>query len=330
MVKYWSSKSTSGVRFPPTSMIYRILLLKSKSITTILSLIFITLVILMNDFFTGNSFAQKAILGFGFGFAVYWVVSIFVFLFKRSLYTSYTVVIQRYWKRSLYLFWVLELFLFSIYVYLILVTPTEVEWLLDQPQLFHSNWWNGSLFFMKLIIVLAIILIAILLSYVLLNQNSLLMYTLILLNTILLSVILFSDSAQTFMYSIFYSGISWEYDLDKGAWLINSEVDKLRTVTHYMFLITVLKYWHTVFIVAVWLVTTMFVLQSPYVGQGAFAANKQNFYFLYGFAFIWTLFLYKVYANHLYEYVYQWFFVNPWGISLVGITTFIEPILCLF
>jgi hypothetical protein len=30
----------------------------------------------------------------------------------------------------------------------------------------------------------------------------------------------------------------------------------------------------------------MFFLQSPYIGQGALAANKQNFFFLFGFALL--------------------------------------------
>lgn len=329
MVKYWSSKPTSGVRFPLTSMINIICNFKVKFALKLLALATLTLLALANDLFTGSSFSQKVLLGLGVGFAIYWTVSIFVFLFKRSIYTSYTVVIQRYWKRALYIFWLLELFLFSIYVYLILVTPTEVEWLLDQPQLFSSNWWDGVLFFNKLIPIISIILLVIVSSYVLINLNFMLLLVLALVITTLISSVLFSDTAQVYLYSVYFSGLSWQFDLDSSVWLINGEVDKTRVVTQYMFLITVLKFWHTVFIAATWLVSTMFLIQSPYVGQGMFAANKQNFFFLYGFAFLWLLFLYQVFANHSYEYVYQWFFVNPWGLSLNSLTSIFDPIKCL-
>lgn len=329
MVKYWSSKPTSGVRFPLTSMISIISNFNVKITSKILSTTILAILALSNDLFTGSSFSQKILLGLGVGFAIYWTVSIFVFLFKRSLYTSYTVVIQRYWKRALYIFWLLELFLFSIYVYLILVTPTEVEWLLDQPQLFTSNWWDGTLFFNKLTPILSIILLVIISSYALVNLNFLLLTILSLVITALVTGVLFSDVAQVYMYSVYFSGLSWQFDLDSSLWLINGEIDKTRVVTQYMFLITVLKFWHTVFIAAMWLVSVMFLLQSPYVGQGMFAANKQNFFFLYGFAFLWLLFMYQVFANHSYEYVYQWFFVNPWGLSLTSLASLFDPLRCL-
>ena len=329
MVKYWSSKPTLGVRFPPTSMIFSFFNFNTKKLTNIFSIVFIFLILLMNDFFTGSNFSQKVLLGLGIAFSIYWTVSIFVFLFKQSLYKSFTVVIQRYWKRTLYLFWVLELFLFSIYTYLVLIAPTEVEWLLDQPQLFLSNWWDGTLFLNKLLPILLIILLNILISYLLLNGNMLFLTAVVNIITVLLSSVLFSDTAQTIAYSVYFTGLTWDFDLDSGVWALNTSVDKTRVITHYIFLITLLKFWHTVFIVAFWLITVMFFLQSPYVGQGAFSSNKQNFFFLYGFAFIWTIFLYKSFMQYSYQYVYQWFFVNPWGVTLSSISDLFEPIKCL-
>lgn len=282
----------------------------------------------MNDFFIGNNFGQRLLLSSGLGFTLYWTCSIFIFLFKRSLYKSFTVVIQRYWKRTLYLFWCLEFYLFGIYLYLILVAPTEVEWLLDQPQLFTSKWWDGNLFFNKILLVLLVILLVIECSFILLYGNMLLLYILSLAITTLLLIIIFSDLTQTFLYSIYFSGIYWDFDMDTNTWALMTGIDKTRTVTQYIFLLTLLKFWHTVFIVGVWLVTTMFLVQSPYIGQGAFAANKQNFFFLYGFAFIWVLFLYKAFANYSYEYVYQWFFVNNWSILLNNVVNF-DSIKCL-
>lgn len=328
MVKYWSSKPTSGVRFPLISMNSRLFVINKSIFTNILSITIISLLFFMNDFFIGNNFGQRLLLASALGFTLYWTCSIFIFLFKRSLYKSFTIVIQRYWKRTLYLFWILELYLFGIYVYLILVAPTEVEWLLDQPQLFTSKWWDGNIFFNKLLPVLCCILLVIECSFILLNGSMLLVYLLSLLITVSLLLVIFSDLTQTFLYSIYFSGLSWDFDLDNNVWALTTGIDKTRTTTQYIFLITLLKFWHTVFIVGVWLVTTMFLVQSPYIGQGAFAANKQNFFFLYGFAFIWVLFLYKFFSNYSYEYVYQWFFVNNW-ILLLNNSIFLDTIKCL-
>lgn len=329
MAKYWSSKSTSGVRFPPTSMhklnkFSIILTTQNAILSSVLALVYCS-----NDWLTSNSFAQKGLLCLGMGFAVYWAVSIFVFLFKRSLYTSYTVVIQRYWKRALYLFWALELFLFSIYIYLILVAPTEVEWLLDQPQLFSSKWWSGNIFFSKLIVILAAIILLTAAQYALFNGNQMWLYSLIATISWLVSSVLYSDLFQTYAYSVFFSGLSWSFDVESSIWSLEVSMGKTRVVTQYIFLITILKFWHTVFITSMWLMTVMFVLQSPYIGQGALSSNKQNLYFLYGFAFIWICFLYKSWNNYLYEYVYAWFFVNPWGASLPSSAQVFTPLLSL-
>ena len=328
MVKYWSSKSTSGVQFPPTSMNLWLTKFNKPLFFNILSGGFLILLFLVNDFFVGNNFGQRMLLASSLGFTLYWTTSIFVFLFKRSLYKSFTVVIQRYWKRTLYLFWLIELYLFGIYMYLILVAPTEVEWLLDQPQLFTSKWWDGNVFFNKLLPIFVSIVLIIECSFVLLFGNMLFLYILSLLITLLLLVVTFSDLAQTFMYSVYFSGLSWEFDGDSGIWSLATGIDKTRTSLQYTFLITVLKFWHTVFIVGVWLMTTMFLVQSPYIGQGAFAANKQNLFFLYGFAFIWILFLYKWFSNYSYEAVYQWFFINNWQVLLNNFI-FIDSVKCL-
>lgn len=329
MVKCWSSKSVSRVRFPPTPMrqFDQIKLLFSpKHVGTASTLLTLYLA---TDWLTGSGFAQKGFLGLSMGFALYWTISIFVFLFKRSLYTSYTVVIQRYWKRALYLFWALELFLFSIYIYLVLVAPTEVEWLLDQPQLFTSRWWAGSLFFTKLLIPLTLIVTIIGAQYFLFGGASAFLTILYLAITAGLGVVLWGDAAQTFAYSVFFSGLSWGFDVETSIWSLDASMDKTRVATQYVFLLTVLKFWHTAFIAGMWLVTVMFALQSPYLGQGGLASNKQNFYFLYGFAFLWVCLLYKALNNYLYEYVYAWFRVNPWGASLVNSAPLCEPLYAL-
>lgn len=329
MVKYWSSKSISGVRFPPTSVNFTLFRVSRSILPKLTFFLLACFLYTSSDLLLGGSFSQKLVFTSCLGLAIYWVVSIFVFLFKRSLFTSYTTVIQRYWKRALYLFWALELFLFGIYLYLVLVAPTEVEWLLDQPQLFKSAWWWGVLFFNKLLTILAVVLLSIVLSFTLVNGNRLFFTATLLFITLLLSSVLFTESAQSLLYSIYFSGVSWSFDLDSGLWALGSSVDKTRVITQYVFVVILLKFWHTLFIVSFWLVSVMFSLQAPYTGQGAWAANKQNFFFLYGFAFIWVCFLFKTFNNYLYEYTYEWFIVSLSSPSLSISSAIFEPLLCL-
>lgn len=71
MVKYWSSKPTSGVRFPLISMNSRLFIINKSIVTSILSIIIISLLFLMNDFFIGNNFGQRLLLASALGFTLY-------------------------------------------------------------------------------------------------------------------------------------------------------------------------------------------------------------------------------------------------------------------
>jgi hypothetical protein len=83
-----------------------------------------------------------------------------------------------------------------------------------------------------------------------------------------------------------------------------------RAINNYTWLVVILKFWHTVFIVIFFLFTLMFLTQVGSVYHGIYASLLQNFIFLYLFSFIMYHFLIKSYMNVLYEYVYSWFFVN--------------------
>lgn len=72
------------------------------------------------------------LLGSSFFFCLYWLWSVFLFLFKKERYGRFTTFAQRFWKRSFYLFWLLELFLFSFYIYLYFIAPSEVMYIFDE------------------------------------------------------------------------------------------------------------------------------------------------------------------------------------------------------
>ena len=321
MVKYRSSKSNSWVQFPFTLMF-----LSKNYLIKILNIFIFLLILFFLDFSNKGFFGQKYILLLSIFFSIYWVISIFIFLFKRSLYSSYTSVIQRFWKRSLYLFWILEFFLFFIYIFLVLNCAVEVEWMYDQPQLFKSKYFVGEFFFKNIIILLTIILSIVYLSNNIITNNFSSNQVYLLLVLILLSFVLFNEFAQTYFISLYYSGVKWSYEVETQTWSLITDVEKMRTLTHYTFLLLILKFWHTVFIVVVFLTGYMFALYQKKISQGLLSSNKQNFFFLFFFGFIMYYWVYKFYMNHVYSYIYQWFFFNKFYVNYLSIEDFFIPI----
>jgi hypothetical protein len=138
-------------------------------------------------------------------FVFYWISSIFIFLFKSGLYSKSTSVIQRFWKRTLYLFWSLELFLFFIYSWLVLISPSEVEWMFDQSQLFLSSYFNGLSFFNQILVTLVVLYIAVLLQYHITYTRSSIWLVMLL---VLLFGVLLNDGSQTIITSLYYGNVS--------------------------------------------------------------------------------------------------------------------------
>lgn len=138
-------------------------------------------------------------------FIFYWVSSIFIFLFKSGLYSKTTSVIQRFWKRTLYLFWSLELFLFFIYSWLILIAPSEVEWFFDHSQLYLVAYVQGSSLFSQILTTLLIITVTVLSQY-LVSFVKIEFFLLIL--AYLLFKVLCNDGSQVIVSSLFYGNTS--------------------------------------------------------------------------------------------------------------------------
>ena len=239
---------------------------------------------------------------------IYWLLSIFTFLMKKSQYSVYVSSTQRFWKRAWFLFWILELVLFIIFLSLSLTSPDEVLFLFG----YSGQYFNFSfnlIFFLKTVfnalIVILIGNISLLLVKYKTFKNIFLKIILI-----LLIIIFMEDFSQFFNINQFYNAVRWNYNDIEKCWLFDKQVLKLRTNTHYMYILVVLKIWHTLFILAFFLFLENFRLNNYVLSFGSFSSNLKNFFFLYFFTFILKINLIKSYLNHLFQYVYTWFYVN--------------------
>lgn len=281
---------------------------------------FIIIIIWFNLLLISGVLIRSILFSLSFFFISYWFISIFIYLFKKSKYGTFTRIIQRFWKRALYLFWLIEVGLFCIYLFLTLISPQEVSFMLDNQQLFF--FYNGTLlnFFKNLLNPILIILLTniYLLAHKYNTNKNLIIFTL----TLLLINALYEDLIQFYSINQHYLNLTWNHIpleitsdntinfTNLGIWEQELAELKLRPYIHYLYLLVFLKLWHTMFIVYMFLMLENARLYLNYTSFNIISANLQNFYFLLFFNFILKISLLKTYFNYLGTFIYYWFYIN--------------------
>lgn len=240
----------------------------------------------------------------------YWLVSGFVFFIKKYQFGKFTSAIQRFWRRSYILFWLIEASTFSVFLFLTMNASQESFYMFDQISFFKTHLYSWKLFILKLFPIVLLILLTYFLL-VSLKWNILNKYVLFLLVlTLNLTYIVWLEFYQFIHVLNFYGNLNWIYDLDEHVWVLEQEPRRTRIVNHYVMLMFILKFWHIVFIYGFWI---FFVLRALEIGRIRYvllSANFQNFIILYIFAWVfmypWFKFFFK---NFLYA-PYYWFYVN--------------------
>lgn len=240
----------------------------------------------------------------------YWLISGFVFFVKKYQFGKYTSVIQRFWRRSFILFWLIELFVFGVYIYLTINANQESFYMFDQIQVFKTHLFSWRSFLFKLF-PLTFLLIFGYLFLLSLKWNVFGKHVLWLAGlTFLLTYITWVEFYQFFHVVNYYGNLNWVYDADERNWTLELEPKKTRTVNHYVMLMIMLKFWHIVFIFGFWV---FFVLRSVEIGRVRYpmlSANLMNFIMLYLFAWVimypWLKFILRRYM----DVPYYWFYVN--------------------
>lgn len=240
----------------------------------------------------------------------YWLISGFVFFIKKYQFGKFTSVVQRFWRRTYILFWLIEGATFSVFLFLTINASQESFYMFDQISFYKSHLYSWKLFFLKLFPIVILIIVTyfmlISLKWNILNKFSLILIFL----TLNLTYIVWLEFYQFFHVLNFYGNFNWIYDLDEHIWILEQEPRRTRIVNHYVMLLFILKFWHIIFIYGFWV---FFVLRALEIGRIRYvllSANFQNFIILYLFAWVfmypWFKFFFK---NFLYS-PYYWFYVN--------------------
>lgn len=245
----------------------------------------------------------------------YLLMSMFIYLNKYYRYNKYTSVIQRFWKRTFILFWIMEFFTFSIFVFVTLTHFNESLYFLDWTGL-NMYTFNSSLNYIFICIILCNLIIF---NYFLLFfkkiNNNIICNTLLLVILILLFVILYYEFCK-----IFYV-VNYYHETEKSLYLNikynnmvnfneNEIIRKTRTVYHYLNLFIMLKFWHVFFIFNYFCFFIKKYNNTNTLSYDSISSNHANFVYLFIFNLFFYMFVikYLLYANA--QYSYFWFFVN--------------------
>jgi len=240
----------------------------------------------------------------------YWLISGFVFFFKKYQFGKYTSVVQRFWRRTYILFWTLEGATFSVFLFLTINASQESFYMFDQISIFKTHLYSWKLFLLKLFPIVFLIIFSYLLllslKWNIFSKHSLWLFII----TFFLTYIVWIEFYQFFHVLNFYSNVNWVYDLDDHSWSLELEPRRTRMVNHFVMLLFILKFWHIIFIYGFWLFFILRCLETKRIRYPLFSANFQNFIILYIFAWVFMYPWFKFFFRRFLDTPYYWFYIN--------------------
>lgn len=240
----------------------------------------------------------------------YLFISGFVFFFKKYQYRLYTSAIQRFWRRSLMVFWIIEGSLFSVFVYLIFNSSQEPVHMYDNLQVYKTHLYSWRFFLPKVITSTFIIVLTYLLLLSLKWNTFSKVNNFVLLITVLLLYIAWLEFYQLFHLMNSYGVSNWVYDFSEHLWNLELEFKRTRIVNHYLTIGLVAKFWHIVFAVVFWVFFIFRGIESSRYRYPLLAANLQNFIIIYVMSWLYMYPWLKNLLRRGMDMPYFWFFIN--------------------
>lgn len=258
-------------------------------------------------FYLQLEFTKQIAIWFILLIAFYLLMSTFNNFLNKYKYGKYTSAIQRFWKRTGMVFWLIEGFLFLIFFYYFLNSSQEPLYMHD-----YSNLNQEFLIQLKVSYKNMILLsLAIYFSFVLILNNNFLNYfqNIITLTTISLIIfyMLYIETYQ-FVYIItLFSEKNWLFEEISQTWILEFEQNNLRVKQQYFILCLIAKYWHFIFIFISWFFFIIKCFEINKINYNMLGYNIQNLLILYIlnlFCLIqWGKWIFKKFL----ELTYYWF-----------------------
>lgn len=254
-----------------------------------------------------NMLIVRCIMLFG---VVYWLFSGFVFFMKKYQYRYFTSSLQRFWKRCYAIFWMLEFYTFSVFLYLTLMASQEPFFMYDNAQIFKTHLFSWKYFLLKMfpftILIIITYFIVISTKWTTLSKlDVFLIFT-----TLLLVYIAWLEFYQFFHVVAYYGNFVWKLSEETNYWFLESELKRTRINNHFLTICLIAKFWHLVFALIFWMFFVVRSLELNRMRYPLLVANYQNFIFVYILSWLYMYPWVKYIVLKLFNTPYYWFFVN--------------------
>lgn len=244
------------------------------------------------------------------GNILYLLFSGFVFFLKKYQYRLYTSAIQRFWRRTLIIFWIIEGSLFMCFLYLTLNASQEPVHTYDNIQIYKTHFYSWRFFLIKnflaaiLVLLVHTLVLSIKWNTFVKNNNVILLITAIIL------YISWMEFYQLYHMLGSYGTVNWVYSHKEHLWDLELEFRKTRIVNHFVTLTLIAKFWHIVFVTVFWLFFVLRGFESSTYNYSLLVANLQNFLIVYFMGWLYMYPWFKFVLRKVLDLPYFWFFVN--------------------
>lgn len=243
----------------------------------------------------------------------------FTFFYKTYQISKYTTQNQRFWKRALTLFWLIECFLFAIVVFIWFISPDNLKYGINHQEVLFDRLFDPVDFIITTInLSLVLITTRVLLFYKITNNR--LLYDLLMLVLIyLLTKTVFTELGQLLNVFMKSSTLSSQKNINTRLAAVSenfSVVSISQEAVVYdqvRFLIIFLKFWHVLFI-AVYVVFNTFRGIESGLSFDSFSSISLNCNYLFIFNQVSIVFFSKYNFYFLIDSpTYHYFITNKTG-----------------
>jgi hypothetical protein len=253
---------------------------------------------------------KQIALWYLFVIAYYLLMSTFNSFLIKYKYGKFTSAIQRFWKRTGMVFWLIEGFLFLLFFYYYLNSSQEPLYMFDYSSLNQELLIQLKLTYKNLILLS----FAIYLSFILMYNLNYLQFSqnLIILLSILMIVFysLYIESYQ-FVYIIsLFGDKSWIFEDISQSWILEVEQNNIRVKQQYFVYCLVAKYWHFIFIFISWFFFFIKSLEIKKISYTMLGYNTQNLLILYVLNLMCLIQWAKYGSKKFLEITYYWFHIQ--------------------
>lgn len=279
---------------------------------------------------------------------LYILISTYFNFSKTYAVSKYTSQTQRFWKRTFGVFWGLEFTLFTIYMYLTLISPAE----LAMQAINHKEIITGlnvvktSQYHLLYILVLIFLNFLYICTIILKKKNNFHFIRLFFfaINFAYCFILYYEflkfyyaagwgthtvhAAQKAFTTKTHYSGFTYtatntynkrEVSFNKirlpnelnNAWNeVVYEKQWLRTFRHFLYVMLLLKFWHIFFIYVYFLLSLFKFLETGYISFDSISSNHQNTVYLIWFYLFSYLLVIKKKIYFFLTFIYYWTFVQ--------------------